>query len=440
MAWYNNVFSRAGNKRTHEVELETKSVIGTDSFRQFLVYGALENANTPKAAFALYETSTAVAIPINKVAEKFASLTPIIMIGAKKLTTHPLLDLLFNPCPDFSQELFFLNLAINYLVAGETFVISLGLPSGPPKQLYPLTPTNIEHGSEHGFVTHFEVTGDHFTGRYILKDGMFWSTEGIRKLDQIRNYSSKNNSMYRGRSKLIAASDTARQQVLGTKHNLSILEKGGKLSLLFHFDSDMDDDEFQIVKRRIQSQFGGADKAGSTMITAGGSLSVEQLSQTAVDMDWAGAQKLSANVLALTYDYPLPLLTLDAATMSNYQTALEALYDDAVIPLCKVIYGEIQRSMFKRFKLPEDSRLTFDDEKVPALVRRRNEHVTNRQKLGVESDNEIRNMLGREDYVGGDIIYKPSTMVPVGDDFLTDDDDPDDINLPDDDDDDLDDE
>ena len=79
MAWWNdNPFSRAGNKRTHEIEL--KSVIGQtgDSIRQFLVFGAQANAGTPSAALDLYESSTAVSIPVNKFAEKFADLTPVI--------------------------------------------------------------------------------------------------------------------------------------------------------------------------------------------------------------------------------------------------------------------------------------------------------------------------------------------------------------------------
>jgi HK97 family phage portal protein len=434
MAWYNKMFSRGGNKREHVVEIETKSVIGADTFKNFLIYGALDKAATAGSALKLYDTSTAVSIPINKISEKFASLTPILMIDGKKVETHPLLTLLKNPCPDFSKELFFLTLAINYLVTGESFFISIGNGSSAPKQLYPMNPKEVDHITKGGYIVTFTINGDHFPGNYERKDDVFWSREGLRKIDQIRNYSIKNNSTYRGRSKLVSASDTARQQILGTQHNLSILEKGGKLSLLFHFDSELDDDEFQVVKERVQQQFGGADKAGSTMITAGGGLSVENLSQTAVDMDWAGAQKLSANVLALTYDYPLPLLTLDASTMSNYQSALEALYDDAVIPISKVIYGALERSLFPRFSLGDNAILTFDEEKVPALLRRRNEHVNNRANLGVESDNEIRNMLGREDYPGGNIIYKPANLVPVGDDFLTDDDDPSNINIPDDDD------
>lgn len=420
--WDRFRLSRAGNKRTHTVDIETKSVIGSDGdpLRQFLIFGSRASAATPGAALDLYESSTAVSIPINKIAEKVANLTPIIMIGEEKLTSHPLLDKLYQPSPDFDQELFMRNLAINYLVTGECFFVTLGMAGKPALEIYPLTPRVINHQFGGGFIKSFMVNGDHFTGMYSREDNRFWDKLGIRSLTQIRNFSTIDNSMYRGRSKLIAASDTARQQVLGTKHNLSILEKGGRLSLQFHFENVVDDDDYEVLKERINAQYAGVENAGRIGVTSGGKLQIENMSQTNQDMDWMNAQELSARVLALTFDLPLPLLSLKAATMSNYQSGLEAFYDDAITPLSKVLYGGIQRTMFGNYGLPDSARLTYDEDKVPALVRRRNEQVAMRAKLGVETDNELRNMLGREDYPGGDQVYKPANLIPVGTDIVDD--------------------
>ena len=71
--------------------------------------------------------------------------------------------------------------------------------------------------------------------------------------------------------------------------------------------------------------------------------------------------------------------------------------------------------------MPDNARLTYDEEKIPALVRRRNEQVKMRADLGIESDNELRNMIGRENYQGGDQIYKASNLLPVGTDLFDDD-------------------
>lgn len=421
MAWW-NPFSRT-DRSTIMVDVpETKGVIGTsDALRDFLLYGADSNhAQNPGAAFNLYENSTAVSIPVDKIAEKFADLHPIIKIGDEIIRDHPLLNLMRNPSPDFDQELFLRTTAINYLVTGETFVIMLGLLSAPPKQMYPMTPIDVSHSADKGFIQQFEVNGDHFNGIYNRDNEEFVSPEGTRELIQIRNFSTKDNSMYRGRSKLVSASDTARQQILGVEHNLSLLEKGGRMSLLFHFENDLDQDEYSSLEQSIQTKFGGAKNAGTIGVTAGGKVDIQNLTQSNQDMDWSGAQDLSAKIIALKYNYPLPLLTVDAATMNNYQTALEALYDDAVGPLSKVIYGGIMRAARDRYKLPDNAEMVYDEERVPALVRRRTDQVQARSKIGVESDNEIRNMLGRESYDGGDTVYKASNLIPVGTDFVTD--------------------
>ncbi len=425
MGLLSNWFPRKKNK-SYEVEL--KAALGQPNpFAPFLAFSGRNDAATPTAALELYEESTAVAIPINKIAEKFADLVPVIMAGSKKITEHPILDLIRKPSPDFDQELFMRTIAINYLVAGEAFMVSLGLNGSAPKEIYPITPKIVQHTETGGFLSSFAVLEQPFTGNYPRVDDNYWSPEGLRQLSQLRNFSTRDNSMLRGRSKLISASDMARQQVLGTEHNLAVLEKGGKLSLLFHFDSELDDDDFQLVKTRIDNQFGDINNRGQNMVTAGGGLTVEDLGQSNKDMDWSESQDLSARTLALTYNYPLPLLTLEAATMNNYGVALEALYDDAITPLSKIIFGFLQRALFPRFDMDNNAMLTYDEEKVPTLVRRRNDQVLTRKELGVETDNELRNMISREDYGGGDVVYKPSSMVPVGNDLLTDDDDPFDI-------------
>ena len=42
-----------------------------------------------------------------------------------------------------------------------------------------------------------------------------------------------------------------------------------------------------------------------------------------------------------------------------------------------------------------------------------------RKELNIESDNELRAMIGREPYENGDIIYKPANLVPAGLDLFT---------------------
>lgn len=405
--------------------LEVKTIGSPgDPIRQFLLYGASLGAQTPKSAIKLYEDSTAVAIPINRIAELFCTLEPVLEVEGKKIYKHPLLDLLRNPCPEFTRELFFQTLASYYLATGEAFVIMFGNVNQPPKQLYPVSPAEVMHSEANGMIDRFSITGQYYPSTYLNDNGKFISSEQFKQLLHIRNFNPLGNSILRGRSKLIPASNAARQQILGVKHNLSILENGGRTSLVFHFENPMDDETFQTVKARVNEQFAGADNAGKIIVTAGGQLKVEAPGMTNIDMDWTNAQRISFETLLLTYNLPLSLFSLQASTMNNYQTGLEAIYDDAVIPLSKTLYGGFARDLFPKFGLSPDVKLTFDKDNVSALVMRRNNEVKLRKEIGVESDNELRGMLGREPYKGGNVMYKPSSEIPIGTDIVVTDDDP----------------
>ena len=220
---------------------------------------------------------------------------------------------------------------------------------------------------------------------------------------------------------LISASNYARQQTLGVSHNLSVLEKGGRMSLIFHFENDMDDDEFTAVRQKVNDQYAGVANAGAIGVTAGGKLDVKNLSMTNNDMDWSKGMQIATEAVALAYNYPLQLLTVDASTFNNLATGIEMLYDDAVTPLSKVIFQGVQRDIGEKFGLGPGEYLTYDEDKIPSLKRRTLDEVTKVKELGIESDNELRNRIGREDYAGGDLIYKPSTLVPVGEDIVNND-------------------
>tara|TARA_R110000751_G_scaffold154943_1_gene260021 strand:- start:2349 stop:3644 length:1296 start_codon:yes stop_codon:yes gene_type:complete len=414
----------SGSAESSSRDVEIKSMDAYDPLRNFMIYGAQNNARTPKTCLDLYDQSLAVTMPVRKIADKLAELEPIIIKDKAKITKHPILDFLRNPSMDHTRYLFLKQIATYYLVTGEFFVMYLGNGNSAPKEAYPISPQYLSHESSKGFLTQFEVSGDLLTGLY-MRDGRGYKIKNgpdLRTLTHHRDFSTRDNSMMRGQSVLISASNYARQQTLGVMHNLSVLEKGGRMSLIFHFENDMDEDEFTAIRSKVNEQYAGVANAGAIGVTAGGKLDVKNLSMTNNDMDWSKGLEMATQAVALAYNYPLQLLTVDASTFNNLSTGVEMLYDDAVTPLSKIIFAGIQRDIGEKFGLGPDEVLTYDEEKIPTLKRRTLDEVTKVKELGVESDNELRNRIGREDYDGGDLIYKPSMMVPVGIDVVTNDD------------------
>jgi len=308
----------------------------------------------------------------------------------------------------------------DYLITGNSYMVGLGSISQPPLELQPISPRNVQvNPGSSGLPIQYTVGGDSLMGAYERIDtptGVAFVRGPVAEMKQIRAYSTRNNSLLEGQSKLLAASKEAQQHILGSAHNISILEHGGRLSLVFHFNADMDDQTFEDAKRRINEQYGGANKAGTIGISAGdGVMDIKEFGVNSKDMDFANLQAIAKQAVALQFRVPLPLVTSDASTFNNYSEAKLALYDDAVIPLIGDVFGGLSDWLLPKYGLdPAQFEITYDLDQITALQMRRNREMKVRRDIDVESDNEIRALMSLEPYKGGDDHLKGAALVPAG--------------------------
>lgn len=403
---------------------ERKAVLGlNDSLGKFLLFGK-QGGTTASGALELYNESTAVSVPVNYVADAFACIDPVIKQDGKIIRDHPVLDLLNKPSPFFTRELFFEMLGKEYLITGEAGLVALGGIARPPLELQPITSKNFSpNEGRQGLAQSWILSGNTLPGVYelVVRSNRARYLDGtLREFKQIRSYSTRDGSLLRGQSLLRSASAEARQHILGNKHNVSILEKGGRVSLVFHFQEDMEQDDFETVRDRVNERYAGADNAGSIGVTSGGKLEIKEVGTNNKDMDFANLQAMAKEAVAMTYKVPLPLVTTDASSFNNYREAKLALYDDAVLPLADRIFGGLTQLLMPRYgEDPAKTQITYDIDQITALAVRRNEELLLRKKLNLESDNEMREMIGREPYQGGDQFLKPANLIPVGVDLFT---------------------
>lgn len=411
-------------------EVEKKSVVlgTTPELGSFLIFGH-QSAATASGALSLYNQSTAVSIPINMIAEAFASIDPVVKKDDIILTDHPVLDLLRTPSPFFTKDLFFETIGKHYLITANAYIVALGNINRPPLELQPISPGNATTvQGRHGLVDHFMISGTTLAGMYSVdkKNRQVRYLKGdLSELKQIRGFSIYNNSLLNGQSPLVAAAIEVRQHILGNTHNVSMLERGGRVSLVFHFEDDLNPDDYDQTKERVRNQYGGASKAGEIGVTAGGKLDIKELGINNKDMDFANLQNMSKQAVALQYKVPLPLISTDASTFNNLADSRLALYDSAVLPLADRIFEGLTQLLMPRFdEDPSKTKLTYDLDSITALAIRRNAELKLRRDLNLESVNELRAFIHREPVQGGDDILASATLVPIGTDIFTDDNDP----------------
>lgn len=403
----------------------------SESLGSFMILGGHNTASTPSSALRLYQTSTAVAMPIDLIADTGSVIDIGLQVGDELITEHDVLTFLKQPSPFYDQELFLNVLLKDYLAVGEAHFVALGNVKFPPVRLQPISPAmsspsaNMNSDAPSVWI----VSGNELPGAYVAdvfakEVRYFLKDSNLRELEIIRNYSPRNNSLLRGQSLLVAASREVRSHVLGTEHNVSLLENGGRVSLVFNFE-DMGDQDWESTKDELLAKYAGASRAGTIAVTAGGKMSVEELGKTPKDMDFESLQNMVSKAVALRYKVPLPLISDERQTLNNYEVAILALYDQAVLPTMRKILGGVGNLLLPRYGLdPRLARLVPIQDSVTALVIRRNAELAKRRVMNLETINELRAQIGREEIEGGDELYQPATFVPLGTDLFTDDNDP----------------
>lgn len=408
------------------VEKKSRQVLGTShELGSFLLFGQ-SGGQTATSALSLYRQSTAVSIPINKIVKAFKSIEPVIKIGDELIKDHPVLDFLAQPSPYFTRELFFEAMATDYLVTDETEIVAIGNINRPPLQMQTISPSNINIPEGlNGYPANIAVTGVTLTGTYLpvtKGNRLRYLDSKMKELKQIRGYSTKNNSLLRGESPLISASKEVRQHIAGNDHNLSLLEKGGKLYLHFHIKEDLDPDDFEATKENLLSKYEGASSS-KIAVSSGEDMDITELGTNNRDMDFATLQKMAKEAVSLQYNVPLPLVSMDAATLDNYKVSIVALYDDAALPLANTLLSGLTDLLMPRYGLdPAKVKITYDPKSITALVDRELAQLQTRREINIESADELRKEgLGKGKIEGGNIVYQHVTMVPLGTDPLKDD-------------------
>jgi len=289
-------------------------VLGTSpSLGSFLMFGN-GNAATAAGALQLYRSSTAVSVPVNRIATAISAMKFVLeQEDGTIINQHPVLELLRQPSPFYDKTLFMEVMAKNYLITNEAHVVALGGITRPPLELQPISPDKVTlvEGTG-GLAASHIITGNTVSGAYAQeRDGrrIRYIRDGFTESALIRGFKTRNNSLLRGESLLVSASSEVRQHILGGEHNVSLLEKGGRVSLVFHFQQDMNPDDFEATKQRVREQYGGANKAGQIGVTAGdGALEIKDIGTNNKDMDFAMLQKMAKIAVANQYGYPLILL------------------------------------------------------------------------------------------------------------------------------------
>jgi len=254
------------------------------------------------------------------------------------------------------------TLAAHLLLHGNGYVQIIAGADGAPAELYALRPerVRVEADARGWPVAYLYRVGESVT-RLSPEDGAGRTSilhlKALHPLDD-----------HYGLGCAGAAAGAVAIHNAATRWNKALLDNAARPSGAMVYapgdGSVLSPEQFERVRRELESAFGGADNAGRPMLLEGG-LDWRPMSLTPAEMDFVGLKAAAAREIALAFGVPPMLMGLPGDnSYANYREANKALWRQTILPLVTKIGAGLAQGLAGWW--PE-LRIEPDLDAVPAL-------------------------------------------------------------------------
>lgn len=376
---------------------------------------------TSALAMRLYDKNSALADSCDSIATETKSIKPVIKNEKDEYNyDHDVLTLLKSPSPSIDYGEFVEALAINYLLTNNIFITTIGNVKYMPTQMYATPTTSISYngqGEDYNFYVNAPNSLNFLSCsyQYDKETGRFYDSSNIKELIHINGYiNHTTGSGYLANSRLSSILYELEVLNQGNNHNLSLLLNGVNLSGVFNVDTE-DQKAIEKFKKDVASYFGGSGNAGKYLVSKGKSIEFSPIQMKNKDMQQLENIQQARKVIYDRFQIPVPMRDQSVQTYSNFETAQYVFYDKAVMPVLNDIFRGLTKFFIKRKALKPNEVITYDPTSIPALQTRYNSEIKMRKDIGVNTNNELRDMLGYDPLgVENDVLYQQSSLIPVG--------------------------
>ncbi len=387
-------------------------------FNKLNAYSSKTNRRYKDYAKDGYQENAIVHRCIQLISNSASAVKIDVFSGDTKLDNHELISLLQRPNPLQSGVEYFSSLYSYLLISGNSYLLRDTEGFTPPRELYLLRPDRIEIKANESIIPEsYNYVIDGVTRNVYRVD----PTTGQGQIKQIKLWSPLDD--FYGLSPIMASAYNIDQHNLAGMHNVALLKNGCTPSGMLKFEptdetgmsTQLTDDQRARLLEDLEFRFQGTHNSGRPMLLEG-NFSYQQLGLNPKDMDFLELLNLSAREIALCFGVPAQLIGIpDSQTYSNMETAKLALYEETVIPLLSRVESDLNEYLSPLYD--GDIRIQYDLDSIPAMAEKRKqvyENVVQGVNAGILTRNEARDRLGLEEVTGGDDLYIPSNLFPIG--------------------------
>jgi HK97 family phage portal protein len=355
-----------------------------------------------------YLANAVVHRAVKLVAENAASCSFLLYEGPAEREHHPLLDLLARPNPRQDGAALFESLYAYLLLAGNAYVEAVTLGGGNDRnsngpgevrELYCLRPDRMRDiPGDDGWAEAYEYS---VAGRSVRFDQTATPVPPILHLTSFHPLDD-----HYGLSALEAGAAAVDTHNAAARWNKALLDNAARPSGALIYDgpesSVLSDNQYDRLKRELETTYQGTSNAGRPLLLEGG-LDWKPMSLSPKDMDFMEAKHTAAREIALAFGVPPMLLGIPGDnTYANYREANRAFWRQTVLPLASRAGTALVQWLAPAFG--EGLTLAIDTDRIDALSSDRAalwERVTKAPFLTI---NEKRAAVGYGPVEGGDVV------------------------------------
>ncbi len=375
-------------------------------------------------------TKNAVAFRAISEIAKCAGSVPFLLFEGEgerqvEVLDHPILNLLNRPNPVQGRAAFIQSLVGFFLIAGNSYIESVGPKTKPPRELWPKRPDRmLIKAGEFGMPAAYVYTvGQGKVEWKVSSSGLQKRVPDIPGSSSILHLKAFHplNDWY-GMSAVEAAAFSIDQHNEAGRWNMARLQNDARPSGALIVDpksgTGLDDVQYERLKAQIKEHT-GSQAAGEPLLLEGG-LDWKEMGLSAVDQDWLNGKHTTARDIAMVFGMPAQMLGIPGDnTHRNMEEARLWLWEQTVIPLMDFMLGELNWWLTPRFG--EDLILKFDLDEVPALISRRHTLWDKINKTDFLTIDEKRKATGYEPLPDGkgDVVLVPKNKLELGEEGET---------------------
>lgn len=317
----------------------------------------------------------------------------------EEIENHILLDLLYCPNPFMTKDEFMEMTVLHMELAGEAFWYVIRNGAGVPIELWPLMPYLVQiKKSSKTFIEGYA---------YITPGG---STLIIEPNDIIHFKYVDPDNLYRGMSVVRAAARAIDTDSHAADWNRNFFYNSAVPDIALEADGTLTEETFNRLKAEWDGKYAGTDNSHKTAILEEG-LKVNVLSLAQRDMEFLDGRKFNRDQILALFRVSGHILGISENINRANAEAAEFTFAKRVIkPKMMRISNRITEDLAPQFDeklivsfedpVPEDKEFTLKEREVSL----------NKWK----TINEVRAETGDDPVKGGEVLYQPLNLMPLG--------------------------